>query len=89
MNKKTEKSAIPLPPDAPLLSFDEAGAYLRLSAASMRKLIDGRADTQDDELGKVLRCWVVRLSPHRRYILRDQFLGWLKRKADEAVNAAG
>ena len=41
---------IPFPPDAPLLTLAEAGAYLRLSAPSVRKLIDGRADTRDDSL---------------------------------------
>jgi len=70
-------AAIPLPLDGPLLTFEEAGAYLRLTAASIRKLVDGRADSKDDELGARLRGWTVRLSPHRRYILREPFLVWL------------
>jgi hypothetical protein len=74
---RREGACIPNPEDAFLLTFEEAGAYLRLSAASVRKLVDGRADTKDDELGKSLRGWVVRLSPHRRYIRRDKFLKWL------------
>jgi len=68
---------IPLPGDATLLTFAEAGAYLRLSVASIRKLVDGRADAKDDELGARLRAWTVRLSPHRRYILREPFFHWL------------
>lgn len=71
-------SLVSLPPDAPLLTFAEAGAYLRLSTASVRKLVDGRSDTKNDELGAVLRSWVVRLSPHRRYIRRQEFLAWLR-----------
>lgn len=70
-------SRIPIPDDAPLLTFAEAGAYLRLSAAAVRKLVDGRADSKNDELGERLRTWVVRLSPHRRYIRREDFIGWL------------
>jgi hypothetical protein len=71
-------SSIPLPPDGPLMSIEEAGAYLRLSAASVRKLIDCRADQKDDTLGALLRAWVVRLSPHRRYIRRREFMAWLE-----------
>ena len=74
---KTGVVGIPIPEDAPLLTLAEAGAYLRLSAASVRKLVDGRADSKNDELGTRLRAWVVRLSPHRRYIRRDLFMGWL------------
>lgn len=72
----------PLPPDAPLLTFAEAGAYLRLSAAAVRKLLNGRPDGPEDELGALLRSWMVRLSPRRRYILREPFLQWLREKAD-------
>lgn len=70
-------TTIPLPSDAPLLTFEEAGTYLRLTAASIRKLVDGRADSKNDELGARLRTWTVRLSPHRRYILREPFVAWL------------
>jgi hypothetical protein len=75
-NAETGRS-IPLPVDGPLMSIEEAGTYLRLSAASVRKLIDGRADQKDDTLGALLRGWVVRLSPHRRYIRRRAFMAWL------------
>ena len=81
MKPKTGKGAIPMPPDAPLMNLGEAGAYLRLSAASVRKLIDGRAEARDDSLGKLLRGWVVRLSPHRRYIRREPFFEWLRKLA--------
>lgn len=76
-SSNTGGAGIPQPPDSFLLTFEEAGAYLRLSAASVRKLVDGRADTKDDDLGERIRGWVVRLSPHRRYIRRDPFLRWL------------
>lgn len=81
--------SLPLPPDGPLLTFEEAGAYLRLSTASIRKLVDGRADTKDDELGERLRGWTRRISPHRRYILRDPFLAWLTALAGDARAQAG
>ena len=73
-------SAPPLPPDAPLLSLDDVGLYLRLSTAAVRKLIDGRAEG-DDQLGELLRSWLVKLSPHRRYIKRQPFLKWLNERA--------
>lgn len=76
-NPRLPTGAAPLPPDGPFLTFEEAGAYLRLTSGSVRKLVDGRADSKDDELGARLRSWTVRLSPHRRYILREPFLLWL------------
>jgi hypothetical protein len=81
--------AMPLPGDAPLLTFAEAGAYLRLTAESIRKLVDGRADAKDDELGSRLRAWVVRLSPHRRYILREPFFRWLQSLGEDVQARAG
>ena len=81
MARNTTRKMIPLPPDAPLMTLAEAGAYIRLSAASVRKMIDGRADSKDDVLGEKLRGWVVRLSPHRRYIRREPFFEWLYRMA--------
>lgn len=79
---------IPLPHDAPLMTLGEAGAYLRLSTASIRKLIDGRADAKDDALGERLRGWVVRLSPHRRYIQREPFMTWLREISDPGLSEA-
>jgi len=74
------RGMIPLPHDAPLLSFKDVAAYLRTTPQAVRRLIDGRTDGTEDEIGTILRQWVVRLSPHRRYIRRDQFLTWLKGK---------
>ena len=70
-----------LPADAPLLSLADAAAYLRRTPGAVRKLLDGRADSDDGEVGQVLRRWVVRLSPHRTYIAREPFLAWLRTKA--------
>ncbi len=88
-SSKGGSSLIPLPGDAPLLTFAEAGAYLRLSATSVRKLIDGRPDSKDDQLGARLRSWMVRLSPHRRYILREPFLLWLSSLSEGIQAEAG
>jgi hypothetical protein len=77
---KRKSSTLPLPPDGPLLSFADVAAYLRLTPAAVRKLVDGRADGSDGELGELLRRWLVRLSPHRRYISRTPFFAWLERK---------
>lgn len=66
----------PLPPDAPLLSIDDVALYLRTTRAAVRKMIEGRADYHDP-IGERLRGWVVRLSPHRRYIRRGPFMAWL------------
>ena len=70
-----------LPQDAPLMSIGDVAAYLRVSPAAVRKMIDGRPDG-DDELGKVLRPMVVKLSPRRRYVLRSTFLEWLRAQAE-------
>ena len=86
--KAPRQGEVPLPPEVPLLTFAEAGSYLRLSAASVRKLVDGRPDTKDDRLGTLLRGWVVRLSPHRRYIRGKVFLSWLKNIAEEEISDA-
>lgn len=85
----TDRAGVPLPADAPLITFAEAGAYLRLSAASVRKLVDGRRDAKDDRLGTILRSWVVRLSPHRRYIRRGEFMNWLHGTAGDGETRAG
>lgn len=91
MTKRSEKSAggetTPLPADAPLLSIEDAATYLRCSATAVRKLLDGRADSDDGELGAVLRRCVVRLSAHRRFISRKPFVEWLAAQAQK-LNAA-
>lgn len=89
MKPRRERNAVPLPPDAPLISFEEAAAYLRLSPVALRKIVDGRAEAKNDEFGTLVRGWVVRISPRRRYIHRNRFLGWLNDKADEASGVAG
>lgn len=71
----------PPPPDSPLLSFADAAAYLRITPAAVRTLVNGRADGSDGELGDLLRSWLVTLSPHRRYIRREPFLAWLREKS--------
>lgn len=81
MKKRVEASAgggvVPLPADCPLLGVEDVAAYLRTSAASVRKLLDGRPDSSDGELGDALRRFVVRLSSRRRYVARGPFLAWL------------
>jgi hypothetical protein len=73
-------SRLPLPQDAPLLAFSDVAAYLRKTTAAVRRMVDGRmGETTPDEIGTLLRQWVVRLSPHRRYIRRQPFLEWLNR----------
>jgi len=72
------RAPIPLPLDAPLLSFEDVAAYLRVTPVAVRRMIDGRmGSTTPDEIGAQLRKWVVRLSPHRRFIRRKPFLDWL------------
>lgn len=71
---------IPLPDDAPLLTFAEVGQYLRMSRAAVRQAIDLKSD-DEDELGAFLRTIVVRLSPHRRYVKRREFMEWLRQHA--------
>lgn len=91
MAKRSVKSAgggaLPLPADAPLMSLGDAAAYLRLSHAAVRKLLDGRADSDDGELGEALRRFVVRISSRRRYVARKAFLSWLEGHA-ASLNAA-
>ena len=70
-------TASPLPSDGPLLSLDDVAAYLRTTPAAVRKLLDGRPDSDDGALGAALRRFVVRLSVHRRHIARQPFLAWL------------
>ena len=78
---------MPLPQDAPLLAIEDVAAYLRLTPAAVRRMIDGRSDA-DDEVGKVLRAMVVRLSPRRRYIRKAEFFKWLCERAGVEVNSA-
>lgn len=66
----------PLPADAALLSIDDVGGYLRRSREAVRKLLDARRET--DEIGKLLRGWVVQMTDHRRYILREPFMDWYR-----------
>lgn len=84
-----EKAHLPLPADAPLLSFKDVAAYLRMTPAAVRRLLDGRADGSDGELGDLLRSCLVRLSPRRRYILRDRFLSILREKSLAASDSSG
>ena len=75
----------PLPHDGPIMSFQDAASYLRLTKAAVTKLGDGRPDGSDGALGEGLRRWVVRLSPHRRYIRRQPFMEFLHAWANGAV----
>jgi hypothetical protein len=88
MKQDTGRVRSALPADAPLLSLRDVAAYLRLSLAAVRKLLDGRADGSDGEMGDVLRRCCVRLSPHRRYIRRDLFMTWLRDKLGPTDEAA-
>ena len=75
----TARAPLPLPQDGPLLAFSDVAAYLRITPAAVRRMIDGRMGrSTPDEIGARLRQWVVRLSAHRRYIKREPFLSWLK-----------
>ncbi len=85
MTQTKQREALPLPHDGPLMSFADVAAYLRTTPAAVRKLVDGRADGSDGELGDLLRSWLVRLSPHRRFIRRDAFLSWLREKSSDSV----
>ena len=78
-----------LPSDGPLLSIDDVAAYLRLSRVAVRKLIDGRVDGDDCELGDLLRRLIVRISPRRRYVQREAFLAWLFAKAGAVTTRGG
>lgn len=86
--ERTLAVALPLPADAPLLGVADVAAYLRMTPAAVRKLLDGRADVSDGELGAKLRDLEVRISPHRRYIEREPFLAWLRTKATVRVRDA-
>ena len=70
----------PLPPDAPLLSIEDAAAYLRRPVDAVRRMIDGRSDG-DDGIGQELRGMVVRLSARRRYLRKPDFFRWLYTRA--------
>ena len=76
------------PPDGPLLSIEEAAAYLRLSPGAVAKMLGGRADGDDGELGRVLRDCLVCLSPRRRYIAKQSFLAWLNAAANRSPAGA-
>ncbi len=78
----------PLPGDAPLLSFEDVAAYLRTTPGAVRRLVDGRADGSDGELGDLLRSWLVRLSPRRRYVLREGLLSWLRAKSSDGTHSS-
>lgn len=69
----------PLPADALLLSLDDVGGYLRRSRAAVKKMLDSRPGAKnEDEVGVLLRQWVVRMTDHRRYILREPFIDWYR-----------
>ena len=82
------KPPLPLPSDGPLLSFSDVAAYLRLTTGAIRRLVDGRPDGSDGELGDLLRTWLVRLSPHRRYIRRGPFLAWIREKSGDGSGSS-
>jgi len=87
--KEGGRGGLPLPADGPLLSLEDVAAYLRKTPAAVRKIIEGRPDCDDGELGEALRHFVVKLSARRRYIAREPFLAWIKSKIgpSEAVSA--
>lgn len=68
------------PDDGPLISIEEAARYVRMSTAAFCKLLGGRMDGDDGELGRVARECLVTLSPRRRLIAREKFLGWLNER---------
>lgn len=80
----------PLPSDAPLLTFADVAAYLRLTPAAVKRLLDGRRDGSDadHDLGNLLRSWLVALSERRRYIRREPFLTWLREKSSAASGSS-
>lgn len=88
LEKRQTRQVSPVPPDAPLLSLADVGAYLRLTPGAVRRLVDGRPDGSDGDLGDLLRSWLVRLSPHRRYIRREPFLAWLRAKSEDASGSS-
>ena len=71
--KRDHSKLPPLPPDAPLLSIEDAAAYLRTTPAAVRKMLDGRPEG-GDQLAQIVRTCMVKLSPRRRYIRREPFL---------------
>jgi hypothetical protein len=77
----------PLPVGAPLMGLPDAAGYLRLSMPALRKLIEGRPDGSDGDLGDRLRSWLVALSPRRRYIKARPFMSWLRDIAGESAPA--
>ena len=80
---------VPIPTDGTLMSIADVAAYLRLTPAAVRRLLDGRPDHSDGELGERLRRSLFRLSPRRRYILRAPFLAWLREKAGTSGTTPG
>lgn len=64
----------PLPQDAQLLSLEDVGGYLRRSRPAVRRMLEN----QKDEVGALLRQWVVTMTDHRRYILRQPFMDWYR-----------
>lgn len=80
--KNEKRRAVTCPPampaDALLLSMGDVAAYLRMTPAAVRRLVDGRRDGSDGDLGERLRSWLVTLSPRRRYIRREPFMAWLR-----------
>lgn len=74
MPKKIVENIPSLPADAPLLSLEEAAAYLRIPVGGVRKVLEG---LDDGDLSVKLRSLLVVLSPRRRYIKRAEFMAWL------------
>lgn len=83
------KTVIPqMPADGPLLSIEDVAAYLRKTPAAVRKIIEGRPDSDDGELGEVLRRFLVKLSARRRYVAREPFLAWIQSKIGPGTTAS-
>jgi hypothetical protein len=80
----------PLPGDAPLLSIEDAAAYLRTTPGAVRRLLDGRADGSAEEhaISDRLRAWLVALSPRRRFICREPFLSWLRENSSGGTGSS-
>lgn len=87
---RERKRSRPAPPptDGALFSLDDAAAHLRMTPGAFRKLVAGRADGSDGELGDLLRGWLVTLTPYRRYIKRGPFLAWLREKSSDGSGSS-
>jgi hypothetical protein len=71
------------PIDAPLLTFEAAGAYLGTTADGIRAILKGthKGQESDRELTAVLLAALVVLSERRRYIRKSTLMDYLLKKA--------